>query len=313
MFDASATVNRVVVGVDFSVASTVAASWAAQWLVRNAEVVLVNALGTAADANQEPPAAAGVSGSRPKRRDVERQLRELSRGLPAEFVWCEIGDGTATDAMLAAAAEFRADLVIVGAPNEPAGSCDGRESTMGQLIRRSRVPVVVAAGRMERHPRRILVLANDAAPAPAAIGCAEALGAPYGADVSVLPWTASRLAEEPATAHAPGAAIVPNAWFRRPDARPRARSATSLPFRSPSESAAETGIAEWPGRPNARAATSNWPRRSDIDLIILASPVTADATLSSIERRVSEAVRRAPCPVVFVPYSEGAPRVQRRW
>jgi len=186
MNDTRTPLNRVVVGIDFGSASVAAAGWTVQCLVRDAELVLVHAVGggeRTGDGSSPPPPSTVTS--RAERERAERRLRELRRGLTADFIWCEAREGSPSDTILDVAAEFRADLVVVGAPQTPPGSSDRHDSTVVQLIHRSQLPVIVASGGLQNQPERILVLTGDAAPgAMAAIQCARALGAPHGGAIS---------------------------------------------------------------------------------------------------------------------------------
>lgn len=287
--DRAPTLNRVVVGVDFNVASATAATWTARWLVREAEIVLVHAVDARGEG--QPHSRPGMSAAAQlEQRSVERQLATLSRGLAADFVWCEVRNGDAADAMLAAAVEFRADLVVVGAPDASRLSRDEDGSTVASLVGRADVPVVVAKGPLERHPHRILVVTSDGTTSSEAVICARALGESYDADVSVRSWRIPRSAE----LAPPRVSSVPNAFSRRAVGRSQAEYVPSDRFQPAFEFDRGARLALWPEWPHDLAGSTNETNRTDIDLVVMSADVPADLG-------VIETVCRAPCPVVFVP------------
>lgn len=301
MRDAPRPLNRVVVGVDFASESTAAAIWTACWLVRDAEVVLVHAV-RAADTRSDrsrstatPHVDLGAQA-----RAVEQRLRELSHGLSADFVWCEVRDGNAADAMLATVTEFRADLVVTGAPDEFVRSGDGRESSIMRLVRCSNVPVVMAGGRLEHRPRRILALADDDTPSVGVMHCARALGAPHDADVTLLSHTSAWSTECSAATQWPGA---PNGLTRGAPVRPLvyARSLASEGWRG-------TRPTTWPDWPDAFEAAADGPDSPTPDLVVMSNAATRNGTLPWVDRRVTALVSRTRCPVVVVPGAWTGPR-----
>jgi nucleotide-binding universal stress UspA family protein len=299
MAEAPRPLNRVVVGVDFSTASTAAAIWTARWLVPEAEVVLVHAI---RPGDLRPSQSRSTSGrdsdSGADERSVEQHLRELGRGLSADFVWYEVKYGDATDAILAAATEFRADFVVTGMPDDSAPSSDGRESTIARLVRTSNVPVVMADGALERHPRRIVVLADDEAPAAGVMHCARALGAPHDAEVTVVSHTRARVTERYAARQRLHA---PNDWVRRtvvrsPEYVPARRSPALARWRGPTPAAR-------PDAPSDLEAAAHGSDEATTDLVVMDTATARVGTLPWLDSRVTAVLRRSGCPVAVVPHA----------
>lgn len=136
--------RRIVVGVDGSAPSARAVEWAASLAAAlHGEVLAVHALGLL---SHRPPVAVGGHAT-----EVDRRAE-----ADAELdTWCEplrragvahrhlVVDGTPALALLAAAADERADLIVVGPRGKGAGSDQQLGSTSHELVSRSPVPVVV--------------------------------------------------------------------------------------------------------------------------------------------------------------------------
>ena len=114
--------DRLVIGIDFSVPSVEAARFVARHLFPGAEIVLVHAI-----AIPEPPP---IVRSRFPRRDLlvdtvregaEKRLREISLSLNAERVWLEIREGAPVECLMQVAAEYSADIIAAGAHGERPG------------------------------------------------------------------------------------------------------------------------------------------------------------------------------------------------
>lgn len=154
--------ERVVVGMDFSLPAEAAARWAARHFAPGAEIVLVHAI-----AVPQPPRF--FSGKFPPRETVietarsgaDKRMRELSDSLGAERIWIEIREGDPAEQLRAVAAEYSADVVIVGPHGPRPGIWDRPGGTAEKLVRESHIPVVLAANPGDAPPRRILVPVDD--------------------------------------------------------------------------------------------------------------------------------------------------------
>jgi nucleotide-binding universal stress UspA family protein len=179
--------ERVVIGMDFSAPAEAAARWTAQHLARGAELVLVHVI-----AIPEPPRF--IRGRFPPRETLvetarvgaDKRMRELSQSLGAERIWMEIREGDAASAIADVAAEYQADIIVVGAHGERAGIWRRLGSTAEQLVRRSTVPVLLATGVRDAMPERLLVAIDDDPMANAVLQWAQFLGERYDAQLTVL-------------------------------------------------------------------------------------------------------------------------------
>jgi nucleotide-binding universal stress UspA family protein len=158
------TLDRIVVGVDFSAPSVAAANWAARHFAPGAEVVLVHAL-----VIPEPPIF--LRGRYPARdtlvataRDgADRRLREMSQSLGATRIWLEVREGKAADVIASVAEEYTADVIVVGTHGEHPGVWGRLGSTAEHVARQAERPVLLATGTLAGEPRKLLAAVDDAA------------------------------------------------------------------------------------------------------------------------------------------------------
>src|SRR5687768_8514633 len=150
--------ERVVVALDFSEPSIHAATWVAQHFARGAELVLVHVIHVPAPPRflegRYPPADRLVETARV---GAELRLRELVSSIATGLIWTEVRVGEPDEEIVRVAAEYRADLVVVGRPAPRAGLWGGLGSTAQRVLRRSAVPVLLAAEVPPRAPSRLLV------------------------------------------------------------------------------------------------------------------------------------------------------------
>lgn len=158
MWGRASDVRHVVVGIDFSPASMVAARWAAGWLLRERELVLAHALVV--------PEVHGILANRypipdtllaNARAGALRRLHEASVSLGVPDSVLEVKEGNPADAIAAVARKVKAELIVVGKHGEggPHRGYTGR--TADRLVRSSPAPVLVADGVLSRPPQKILV------------------------------------------------------------------------------------------------------------------------------------------------------------
>lgn len=150
------TLRRVVIGVDFTEPSLAAARWAVAHFVPGVEVVLVHSAEVAEPPGflrEDFPELATLADTRAA--EAEARLREIAASLGAPEASLRVPRGRAAEQLLEVAREVQADLIIVGRHNG-AGFLERLGSTAEALVRSSGVPVVVAAGRMDRQPTALL-------------------------------------------------------------------------------------------------------------------------------------------------------------
>jgi nucleotide-binding universal stress UspA family protein len=179
--------ERLVIGVDFSAHSIEAARWAANQFAPRAELVLVHVI-----QNPEPPPI--VRSGFPRRdllidtvRDgTEKRLREISLSLNADFVWREIREGDPVECLANVAAEFSADLVVVGAHGERPGVREALGTTAERLVRTSTRPVLLVARPRITPPSHLLVLVDKSEDAAGVLRLAGVVSRRFGAHVTAM-------------------------------------------------------------------------------------------------------------------------------
>jgi nucleotide-binding universal stress UspA family protein len=150
--------DRVVVALDFSEPSILAATWAAQHFARGAELVLVHAIHVPA-----PPRFLEAHFPRAEplvemaRAGAELRLRELVGSLATGLIWTEVRVGRPDEEIVRVADEYRADVIVVGRPAPRAGLLGRLGTTAQRVLRRATVPVLLASGMPPREPSRLLV------------------------------------------------------------------------------------------------------------------------------------------------------------
>lgn len=179
--------QRVVVGMDFSGPAEAAARWTARYFAPGAELVLVHVVSV-----PQPPRF--FSGKLPPRETVvetarigaDRRMRELSESLGAERIWMEIREGDAAEQIAAVAAEYVADVIVVGPHGARHGIWDRPGGTAERLVRSTERPVVLAASAGKMPPRKLLVPVDDSRSTGAVLEWARFFGGQPDAQLTVL-------------------------------------------------------------------------------------------------------------------------------
>ncbi len=179
--------ERVAVGIDFSESSLAAATWTARDVAPGVELVLVHALHV-----PEPPSF--LRGRYPPREQLietartgaEHRLRELSRSIARGLIWTEVRVGRPDEEIVNVAAEYRADLIVVGSHGERPGIWSRLGSTAERVLSRSAVPVLVVIGAPRTPPRNLLVAVDDSDVTPRVLDWARALARRFDAMATVL-------------------------------------------------------------------------------------------------------------------------------
>ena len=158
----SPRLDRIVVALDFSEQSVLAAAWVAQHFARGAELVLVHVIHVPAAPRflegRYPPAERVVEIARA---GGERRLRELVSSLATGLTWTEVRVGKPDEEIVRVAQEYGADLIVVGRPAPRAGLWGRLGTTAQRVLRRATVPVLLAAGMPPREPSHLLVGLDD--------------------------------------------------------------------------------------------------------------------------------------------------------
>ena len=183
--------NRVVVAIDFSEPSIHAASWVAGQFAHGVELVLVHVL-------ERPPMPRFLAKRYPSteqivdaaRSGAEARLRSLVERIATALVWPEVRVGRTDEEVVRVAAEYDADLIVVGrADLNPNGW--GRIGTTAQrILRRSHLPIVVVAGAAAREaappPAHVLAGIDDSDMTARVLGWAAFLADRFQAEATVL-------------------------------------------------------------------------------------------------------------------------------
>lgn len=160
--DSPLRVQRVLVGVDFSITSLAAARWVAKHLTADAELALAHVIALPRIPSflrglvREPRALLDQIAP-----EVNGGLTGLAAALGAGTPRTELLIGLPSERLAACAEDFRADIVVVGRTGLRAGTWKRIGSTADRLLRRVRVPVLIATGALIEPPRRILVAVDD--------------------------------------------------------------------------------------------------------------------------------------------------------
>lgn len=185
--EAPMRLERVVVGMDFSLPAEAAARWTARHFAPGAEIVLVHVV-----AVPQPPRF--FSGKLPPRETVietarlgaDRRMREMSDSLGADRIWIEIREGDPAEQIGAVAKEYTADVVVVGPHGARPGIWDRPGGTAEKLVRQSHLPVLLAANPGDAPPQRILVPIDDSHVTGTVLEWARLLGEQSDAEINVL-------------------------------------------------------------------------------------------------------------------------------
>lgn len=178
---------RIVVGVDFCGASLEAARWTALHLAPEAEIVLVHVVDV-------PTPPAFLRGGLPPHDELVETVREgARRRFEALGAWTadprvtfDVRSGPPAEALVQAADEHAADLLVVGEHGDRPGLWDALGSTAERTIAHAAVPVLLARGLPPAEPRRILVAIGSGENAERELAWARFLAARFEARVTVL-------------------------------------------------------------------------------------------------------------------------------
>ena len=183
----TARLGRVVVALDFSEPSTLAAAWVAQHFARGAELVFVHVIHVPARPRflegRYPPTEHLVETARA---GAELRLRQLATTLATGLTWTEVRIGKPDEEIVRVAEEYRADVIVVGRPAPRRGLWDRLGTTAQRVVRRATVPVLLAADMPSGVPSRMLIGVDDSDLTDPVLDWARLLVERFAAEAVVL-------------------------------------------------------------------------------------------------------------------------------
>ena len=291
--------ERIVIGVDFSVHSVEAARWAANQFAPGAELVLVHVISI--------PKLPSIIPTRFPRRDLlidtvregaEKRLREISHSLNADFIWLEIREGDPVECLVNVAAEFSADLIVAGAHGERSGVQKALGSTAEYLVRASTRPVLLVMQPGLTPPSHILAPVDKSENAARALQWAAALSERFRARVTAMHVVTAGVASGALAAAAviAGAAPIDPRPLLRARETPDRGLAGAIRAGVPSERAnSEVSFGE-PAHEVLSAVA-----RLGADLIVMGRRGEGNFRRAVLGSVVDGVLRGATCPVLVVP------------
>ena len=178
------TIGPVLVGIDFSDASTAVAQWIARHFAPGRELVFLHSLVT-----PEWPAFLPSKWSLPDsfidnaRAGAEQRLRDMALAVPDARVSTRVATGRPAETLADAAHELRADFIAVGKHGHGGIVRGYTGSTTDRLVRISRVPVLMVGGNLSAAPKRILVALTFSSITPLVLEWTRKLSDQFGASV----------------------------------------------------------------------------------------------------------------------------------
>ncbi|HEX7120967.1 MAG TPA: universal stress protein [Gemmatimonadaceae bacterium] len=294
------TMDRMVVGVDFTPSSEAAVAWAARHFAPGAELMLVHVMEMPEPPGflREPfPEVETLVDEREA--EAARRLEALAASITGARVTTRVVRGRAAEQLLAAARDAHAGLVVVGPHAGERGGVWARlGSTAEALVRASSVPVLVARGRLDRAPRHLLVAVDYDEVAEEVLRWASRLARQFDASV-----TAVHVMSNAVLSHVLSLEAVKTGKKHFTDDEIRAR------FRDEAEQWMDRVMAAAIDRDrtqttiefgDAAATIVGAATRGDSDLIVLGRRGKRPLRRLLLGGVVREILRTAPCPVLVV-------------
>lgn len=298
------TLDRIVVGIDFSPPSFEAARWVARHFAPEAELVLAHVIAI--------PEAPPVVRSRYPRRELlvetlregaDARLRELARSLGTDRVRVDIREGHAATDLVDIAREHAADLLVVGAHGERAGVLEGLGSTAEQLVRVATTPVLLAVAPRDRSPARILVPVDESDITVRVLRAARSLGEQFGGEVKGLHVVRSGVMSHllAAATTLSGTPPIPRETLQ-PDAHARAGGWLDRFVEASADAGGDLSTDVVFGDPAREivALAERW----ETDLIVIGRRGSSGFRRAVLGSVVGAVLRHAPCPALVVPEDE---------
>jgi nucleotide-binding universal stress UspA family protein len=281
--------DRIVVGIDFSPASTAALRWVVRHLP-DAELVLAHAI--------DPVPGSSRAGQGDAEQALRARLQAIADSLGSRKpVRIELREDRPPAALAYVAESSGADLIAVG-PHGGEESTPGIGSTAERLIRMSPIPVLLVAHPRDRAVQRVVVAADQVDLMPEVMHTADAFARGEGAQVTLAHVFDPRI---PSMAGWQGGSVRPDA---APEGYPSfqdyvketegwlaglARELTGSPH---VELAVPVGE---PGREIVALAG-----RADADLVVMGRRGRWRRLPAVIGSTASTVLRESPCPVLII-------------
>lgn len=289
--------HKIIIGVDLSEASIVAAHWTATYFAPGAELVLAHVLPP-----RERPRfsthALGDESDALARQEAAGMLAEVARLVGPPAPRQEIHAGKPHEELCAAADAAGAELIVVGAHGESHHASRFLGTTADRLVRTARLPVLVAVSPTQRTPKNLLVAVEDADVTPRVLEWAHDISATHDAAVTLLHvWSNAAYSHAAsmsyATAGSPRQAEVEIAKELRAESVRwlEGLAATGLPR------AGVTSAVRF-GHPGDCIVTT--ARQMAADLIVIGRHGTGMAGPELLGRTVRTVLHEAHCPVLVV-------------
>jgi nucleotide-binding universal stress UspA family protein len=178
--------EKIIIATDFSEPAAAAAEWVARYFAPAAKLVLVYVVDTNhRRAPSEDPSGRGVA------MDDEydlaaRRLRDAAAAIGAPRCTSEIRPGRTSDEIVRASEELHADLVAVGKHSRRRGIIARLGSTAEEIVRSSRIPVLLVAEPPDAEPRTLLAAVDNSRVAPRVVQWARFLAERFGASATAM-------------------------------------------------------------------------------------------------------------------------------
>ncbi len=174
------SLDRIILGVDFTQASVAAARWIRRDLAPRAELVLVHVIpaGTEPVSDETTIAAA--------RARAKARLQEIVESIRLGLTRAVVRVGDPAEQIADVAAELDADLIVVGPHRLSASTPDTLGSTAERLLAHSPLPVLAVAGAMNGTPTRLLVPVDGGDLGVVAFDWARMLEDRFGTGIAVV-------------------------------------------------------------------------------------------------------------------------------
>lgn len=196
-------IRSVVVGMDFSEPSVVAARWAVEHFAPDADITLLHVIDLPdrpAFAEELLPATDTIESV--AQRSAERHMRNAIASISPRAGF-EIRFGKPHEQIVEAARVRRADVIIVGSHDDRHARSRWLGATAERIVRTSTIPVLVAVDPPPRPPQTLLVPVNESRLTGSILAWAGHFAESFDAEVKLLHvWSESLYAYVASMSHA---------------------------------------------------------------------------------------------------------------
>src|SRR5512143_426219 len=181
------TLDKIVIGMDFSDTAIKAAKWASEYFAPSAEIILVHVI----DLPDQPPFGRHLLPApdvieAEAREYASTHLREVATSLTPETPRCEIRVGKPHEQITKLAHDVGAALVVVGPHGDRPRPSKFLGTTAERIVRTSPVPVLVATNPPAGRPQAFLVPVDELSITPTLLEWTRELAELFDADVTLL-------------------------------------------------------------------------------------------------------------------------------